>query len=87
MAQAIARYRRIPDVLYAEPNHVVTLEAAPNDPHFLAGDLWGLNAAVLTQDIDIDAPEAWDDETGSSAVMSGFSSSRICSGARPSTMR
>jgi hypothetical protein len=68
-AQAIARYRRLPEVLYVEPNHVVTLQAMPNDPHFLAGDLWGLNASILTQDIDIDAPEAWDLATGSANVV------------------
>jgi len=68
-AQAIARYRRLPEVLYVEPNHVVTLQKTPNDPHFLAGDLWGLDAAVLTQDIDIDAPEAWEFATGSANVV------------------
>ena len=68
-AQAIARYRRLPEVLYVEPNHVVTLQATPNDPHFLAGDQWGLDAPVLTQDIDIDAPEAWDLATGSPTVV------------------
>ena len=67
--QAIARYRRLPEVLYVEPNHVVTLQKTPNDPHFLAGDLWGLDAAVLTQDIDIDAPEAWEFSTGSANVV------------------
>jgi hypothetical protein len=60
-AQAIARYRRLPEVLYVEPNPVVTLQATPNDPHFLAGDRL---TRVLTQDIDIDA-EAWDLATGS----------------------
>ena len=67
--QAIARYRRLPEVLYVEPNHVVTLQTTPNDPHFLAGDLWGLDAPVLTQDIDIDAPEAWEFATGSPTVV------------------
>src|SRR5262249_53757434 len=68
-AQAIARYRQNPDVLYAEPNHVVTLLAVPNDPHFTAGDQWSLDAPVIFQDIDIDAPEAWDLSTGSPAVV------------------
>jgi Subtilase family len=68
-AQAIARYRRLPEVLYVEPNHVVTLQTTPDDPHFLAGDQWGLNAPVLTQDVDIDAPEAWAFTTGSPTVV------------------
>src|SRR5262249_23996186 len=68
-AQAIARYRKNPDVLYAEPNFVVTLQATPNDPHFLAGDQWGLDTPVILQDIDVDAPEAWELSTGSPAVV------------------
>src|SRR5262245_15894138 len=67
--RAIARYRQMPEVLYAEPNHIVTLQAAPNDPHFLAGDQWGLDAPIITQDIDIDAPEAWEFTTGSPTVV------------------
>src|SRR5262249_57521851 len=31
--------------------------------------MWGLDAPVLTQDVDIDAPEAWDLTTGSAAVV------------------
>jgi hypothetical protein len=68
-AQAIARYRQNPDVLYAEPNFVLTLQATPNDPHFLAGDQWGLDMPVIFQDIDIDAPEAWEFSTGSPTVV------------------
>ena len=68
-AQAIARYRRSPDVLYAEPNRVLRLQATPNDPHFTAGDLWGLDSIPITDDADVDAPEAWDLATGSPTVV------------------
>jgi serine protease len=52
-----------PDVLYAEPNWIYRKALTPNDPRF--GSLWGLNQP---SDADIDAPEAWDQTTGSKAV-------------------
>jgi subtilisin family serine protease len=52
-----------PDVLYAEPNWIYRKAVTPNDPRF--GSLWGLNQP---SDADIDAPEAWDETTGSDAV-------------------
>jgi subtilisin family serine protease len=68
-AQAIARYRRSPDVLYVEPNRVLRLQATPNDPSFTSGDLWGLDSIPITDDADIDAPEAWDLTVGSPTVV------------------
>jgi subtilisin family serine protease len=54
-----------PAVEFAEPNYIRHLSATlPNDPRF--ADLWGLNQ---TLDHDIDAPEAWDLNTGSSGVI------------------
>jgi subtilisin family serine protease len=65
-------------VVYAEPNFIYETNAtAPNDPLF--GQLWGLDntgqtvdpsgfALTGTPDADIDAPEAWDLMTDSSAV-------------------
>ena len=54
-----------PSVEFAEPNYVRHLTATvPNDPRF--ADLWGLNQAA---DHDIDAPEAWDLNTGSPGVI------------------
>jgi thermitase len=52
-----------PDVLFAEPNYIYRATATPNDPRF--GALWGLNHV---SDRDIDAPEAWEEQTGSAAV-------------------
>ena len=66
---AIARYRRNPNVEFAEPNRAVSVAATPNDPYFpgngsLSGqDLWGLHNIGQnsgTADADIDAPEGWD---------------------------
>jgi subtilisin family serine protease len=54
-----------PAVAFAEPNGISHLTATtPNDPRF--PDLWGLNQAA---DHDIDAPEAWDLNTGSGSVI------------------
>src|SRR5918992_98978 len=52
-----------PGVLFAEPNYVYSASATPNDPRY--GALWGLHQAA---DHDIDAPEAWEEQTGSAAV-------------------
>lgn len=68
---AIAELSRRPDVLYAEPNHVVRTLAPviPNDPGFEFQ--WGLHntgQANGRPDADIDAPEAWAITRGDGAV-------------------
>src|SRR5262245_46913634 len=70
VAQALEQYGKDPDVLYVEPNHRLTLQAAPNDPSFAGGQLWNLDTQVpIFDDPDIDAPEAWDVTTGSRNVV------------------
>ena len=66
LGEAVAELERDPRVLYAERNSVYRSTSAqtPNDP--LLSDLWGLSAA---SDKDIDAPEAWDLNTGSETVV------------------
>jgi subtilisin family serine protease len=58
-------------IIAVEPNYRVhILDTAPNDPRY--PELWGLNNIGQTgglTDADIDAPEAWDYETGSSDVI------------------
>lgn len=66
---AIRRYERSPDVEYAEPDFVLRPSEAvmPDDTQF--PELYGLNNTGQnsgTPDADIDAPEAWTNETGSS---------------------
>ena len=75
---AVASLERDPSVDFAEPNYLYHLTGIPNDPDFNL--LWGLNNAV--GDHDIDAPEAWDTQTGSSNV-----SSRSSTAASPTTTR
>lgn len=65
VAEALDDYRKNPHVLYAEPNYILRLTAAPkitltpNDPSY--GSLWGLTK--------ISAPSAWNITTGSNSVV------------------
>lgn len=68
--QAIKALQREATVAYVVPNHLYYLDVIPDDPSF--GDLWGMNNTGQTggtPDADIDAPEAWDIETGDSSVV------------------
>ena len=67
---AIQGIRRNPNVRYVEPDYEVHILETPNDPMF--NDLWGLHNTGQTggtPDADIDAPEAWDIETGDGNVV------------------
>ena len=69
--EAVAELSARSDVLYAEPNYIYRAASIPNDTEF--GNLWGLNNTGelpgTTADADIDAPEAWDETTGSPDVV------------------
>lgn len=63
-------YANNPDVEYVEPNGIVHTMQIPNDPRF--SELYGLNNIGQTGgtiDADIDAPEAWDQQTGTPDVV------------------
>ncbi len=67
---AMKRYLAEPDVEYAEPNRIITVNRTANDPRFV--EQWGLHNTGQTggtPDADLDAPEAWDVTTGSSGVV------------------
>jgi subtilisin family serine protease len=64
VAEAVEELNKHPDVRYAEPNYLYHISATPNDP--LYPQLWGLNQP---SDHDIDAPEAWDVDTGDPSVI------------------
>ncbi len=67
---ALASYNAMPGVAYAQPNYLHYIEAVPNDARF--EELWGMDnngQTGGTPDADIDAPEAWDVQTGSSDVI------------------
>lgn len=75
--QAITALEQEPLVKYAEPNFIYRHAAVPSDPRF--DELWGLNNTGQSingglgglVDADIDAPEAWDRNTGSPTVFVG----------------
>jgi parallel beta-helix repeat protein len=73
-------YNNDPGVEYAELNYIVTIDSTPNDPYFPLQ--WSLhntgqmypesgkyNDPPGTVDADIDAPEAWDIQTGSGDII------------------
>ena len=68
--EAIAAFENNPAVEYIEPNYLYFAEAIPNDPDF--PNLWGMHNTGQTGgtvDADIDAPEAWNQFTGSASVL------------------
>jgi len=68
--EALEIYQDDPDVEYAEPNYYRHATATPDDTFF--DELWGLHNTGQTgglEDADIDAPEAWDTQTGNSGVV------------------
>ncbi len=67
----IGRIKKNPKVRYVEPDYELHIvQTIPNDLH---PNLWGLNNTGVyaggTPDADIDAPEAWDIQTGSENVV------------------
>ena len=73
MEQASAALKKLPILASAVPDGYIFSASIPNDPLF--DQQWGLhntgqtvNGIAGTPDADIDAPEAWDLTTGSSAV-------------------
>lgn len=70
VADAMKRYRAASGVVYAQPNYLHRVSAMPDDPRL--PELWGLHNEGQTggtEDADIDAPEAWDIQTGSDQVV------------------
>ena len=84
--EAARALERLPSVRFAQPNfYRHTAPSTPNDPFFTS--LWGLNntgqtvlGAGGTSDADIDAPEAWDTQTGSRSVTVAVTDSGVAHG-------
>lgn len=58
-----------PEVRFAEPDVIFTGRSTlmPNDPGFTGDYLWGLHNTF--EDVDLDAPEAWNLTTGDASVL------------------
>ncbi len=69
MEKLAEEYQKDENVIYAEPNYYLYADVIPNDPDF--PQQWGLHntGQYGLADADIDAPEAWDLETGGSSVI------------------
>ncbi len=66
LEDALALYQACPNVVYAEPNYVLSVTQLPDDTRF--SEMWGLENTGQTLgkiDADIDADYAWDVTTGS----------------------
>lgn len=73
VAAAIDQLENLPIVEYAEPNHIYRTCVESNDRHFISQ--WGLHNTGQTngvEDADIDAPEAWDVQTGDGSAIIGI---------------
>ncbi len=70
--EAVAAFSALPEIDHVEKVGVHPIMAVPNDPSY--STLWGMNQA---NDRDIDAPEAWDVETGDSAILVGAMDSGV----------
>jgi subtilisin family serine protease len=69
---AIADYLLDPNVEYAEPNYWIDSDLDPNDPFYVNNNLWNLRNIGQTggtPNADVNAPEAWDHETGRDSVV------------------
>jgi len=64
VSSIIEYYKKDKNVVYVEPNYIFHLLNIPNDNYL--SQQWALNQ---TNDCDIDAPEAWDIETGDSNIV------------------
>jgi subtilisin family serine protease len=69
---SIAEYLADPNVEWAEPNYWIDSDLDPNDLFYVNDNLWNLRNIGQTggtADADVNAPEAWDHETGSGSVV------------------
>jgi len=64
ISSVVDEYGKNPNVEYAEPNYIYHMDAIPNDPYF--SKQWALNQS---NGVDINAPKAWDLNTGSGNVV------------------
>jgi PKD repeat protein len=62
--EIVKKYRALPGVIDAQPSGIHKINATANDPRLV--DQWHLDQA---NDSDMDAPEAWDIETGNPQII------------------
>jgi len=69
VVKAVEDFEKNQNVEYAEPNYIARICVIPDDPSF--SNQWGLHntGQYHLEDADIDAPEAWEIETGDTTVV------------------
>ncbi|WP_019986954.1 S8 family peptidase [Rudanella lutea] len=73
--EAINELKGMPEVEYAEPNYIYTLDATSNDSYFTSGQLWGMYGASTSpaNQFGSGAAVAWNaNKLGSSSVIVGI---------------
>ncbi|KAB7727885.1 S8 family serine peptidase [Rudanella paleaurantiibacter] len=73
--EAINELKGMPEVEYAEPNYIYTLDATSNDSYFTSGQLWGMYSASTSpaNQFGSGAAVAWNaNKLGSSSVIVGI---------------
>ena len=76
--EALEKLKNHPAIKYAEPDYIVKASVIPDDTRF--DEMWGLNNTGQTggtEDVDIDAPEAWEISTGDSDIVVGVIDSGV----------
>lgn len=68
---AVGRMKNLPEVEYAEPNYIYTVDAVSNDPYYTNGSLWGMygDATTPANQYGSQAGEAWAAGTGNTGSM------------------
>jgi large repetitive protein len=73
VTDAASQFKKLDDVVFAEPNYLYSIDLQPNDPEYPR--LWGMENTGQTGGLanaDIDAEAAWDVSTGSDQVIVGI---------------
>jgi len=65
----VAELRRLPEVEFAEPNMIMKIQAAPNDPYYATAGAWGQGFGDLWGLQKIGAEAAWDASQGAGVVV------------------
>jgi subtilisin family serine protease len=67
--EVLRDYRAHPDVEYAEPNGIATVQLVPNDPYYSSSGTWGQSYKDLYGLHITSAAPAWDMSTGTGVVV------------------
>ncbi len=67
--QAVDDFKKDPDVEYAQPDYVATVNMVPNDPYFSSSRSWGQSYDDLWGIKKMNVPAAWDSTQGEGVIV------------------